>query len=73
MCVSGRLQTVFRWKDGRKEPIVSAHGRHFLNGKCRMVQWWQQILPIWNAEHWLKGKSVLYFSLICLKIREIVR
>ena len=38
-----------------------------------MVQWWQQILPIWNAEHWLKGKSVFYFSLICLKIREIVR
>ncbi len=67
------MRTGSRWKDGRKKPIVNVYSRHFLNGRCRMVQWWLQILPIWNAEHWLKGKSVLYFWVICLKIREIVR
>jgi len=43
-------QSAFRRTGTRSRLWLLFTGRHFLNWKCRMIQWWQQILPIWNAK-----------------------
>ena len=40
------------WRaDGIKDRGELFTGRNFLNWKFRTIQFWQQILPIWNAQH----------------------